>query len=222
MLAEGADAASLTRTIPMDLVLNDEVLVAYGQNGEYLRPENGFPLRLIVPGVQGVSWVKWLRRIEVGDAPYGTRDETLHYIDPMPDGMHRQYTSLQEVKSVITSPSGGQRLHGTGYTKITGLAWSGRGKIQYVDVSTDGGRNWHQARITGAVLSKSLTRFEFDWDFSGSEAILQSRAVDDSGHVQPTYAQYRAVRGNESVYHNNAIQSWGVDAEGQVTNVQVV
>ena len=222
VLAEGADAASLTRTIPMDLVLNDEVLVAYGQNGEYLRPENGFPLRLIVPGVQGVSWIKWLRRIEVGDEPYGTRDETLHYIDPMPDGMHRQYTSLQEVKSVITSPSGGQRLHGTGYTKITGLAWSGRGKIKHVDVSTDGGRNWHQARITGAVLSKSLTRFEFDWDFSGSEAILQSRAVDDSGHVQPTYTQYRAVRGNESVYHNNAIQSWGVDAEGRVTNVQAV
>ena len=175
-----------------------------------------------MPGVQGVSWIKWLRRIEVGDEPYGTRDETLHYIDPMPDGMHRQYTSLQEVKSVITSPSGGQRLHGTGYTKITGLAWSGRGKIKHVDVSTDGGRNWHQARITGAVLSKSLTRFEFGWDFSGSEAILQSRAIDDSGHVQPTYAQYRAVRGSESVYHNNAIQSWGVDAEGQVTNVQVV
>ena len=221
VLAEGADAAGLTRTIPMSMVLNDEVLVAYGQNGEYLRPENGYPLRLVVPGVQGVSWVKWLKRIELGDKPYGARDEAIHYIDPMPDGTHRQYTSLQEVKSVITSPSGGQRLHGQGYTKITGLAWSGRGKIKHVDVSTDGGRSWKEARFTGEVLSKSLTRFEFDWQFNGKEAIIQSRATDETGHVQPTYTQYRAVRGDESLYHNNAIQSWGIDENGEVSNVQI-
>lgn len=222
VLAEGADAAGLTRTIPMSMVLNDEVLVAYGQNGEYLRPENGYPLRLVVPGVQGVSWVKWLKRIELGEKPYGTRDEAIHYIDPMPNGKHRQYTSLQEVKSVITSPSGGQILHGRGYTKITGLAWSGRGKIQHVDVSTDGGTSWKAARFSGEVLSKSLTRFEFDWHFDGGEAIVQSRAMDETGHVQPTYAQYRAVRGKESVYHNNAIQSWGIDRNGEVSNVQIV
>lgn len=221
LLAEGADAAALTRTIPMSMVLNDEVLVAYGQNGEYLRPENGYPMRLVVPGAQGVSWVKWLKRIELGDKPYGARDEAIHYIDPMPDGTHRQYTSLQEVKSVITSPSGGQRLHGRGYTKITGLAWSGRGKVRHVDVSTDGGVSWKEARFSGEVLSKSLTRFEFDWQFSGEETIIQSRATDETGHVQPTYAQYRAVRGNESLYHNNAIQSWGIDRNGEVTNVQI-
>lgn len=221
ILAEGADAAGLTRTIPMSMVLNDEVLVAYGQNGEYLRPENGYPLRLVVPGGQGVSWVKWLKRIELGDKPYGARDEAIHYIDPMPDGTHRQYTSLQEVKSVITSPSGGQTLHGRGYTKITGFAWSGRGKVKHVDISTDGGRSWREARFSGEVLSKSLTRFEFDWEFNGQEAIIQSRATDETGHVQPSYAQYRAVRGNESLYHNNAIQSWGIDETGEVSNVQI-
>ena len=221
VLAEGADAAALTRTIPMELIENDEVLVAYGQNGEHLRPENGFPLRLVVPGVQGVSWVKWLRRIEVGEAPYAARDEVLKYIDLMPDGQHRQYTSLQEVKSVILSPSGGQTLSAPGYYAINGVAWSGRGRIQAVDVSVDGGRSWREARLTGPVMDKCLTRFQADWTWDGSEHILQSRAVDETGHVQPTYAALRAARGSGSVYHNNAIQSWGVDHSGEVRNVQV-
>lgn len=222
VLAEGADAAALTRTIPMELVERDEVLVAYGQNGEHLRPENGFPLRLVVPGVQGVSWVKWLRRIEVGEAPYNTRDEALKYIDLMPDGMHRQYTSLQEVKSVILSPSGGQTLGSPGFYAITGVAWSGRGKIRGVDVSMDGGRSWRSAQLTGAVLDKCLTRFHCDWVWDGNEAILQSRAVDEAGHVQPTHTALRAARGTGSIYHNNAIQSWGVERSGEVRNVQVV
>jgi sulfane dehydrogenase subunit SoxC len=222
VLAEGADAAALTRTIPMELIENDEVLVAYGQNGEHLRPENGFPLRLVVPGVQGVSWVKWLRRIEVGEAPYNTRDEALKYIDLMPDGMHRQYTSTQEVKSVILSPSGGQTLAQRGFHAITGVAWSGRGKIKGVDVSVDGGRNWREAQLTGPVLDKCLTRFHCDWVWNGDEAILQSRAIDETGHVQPTYAALRSVRGTGSVYHNNAIQSWGIESSGEVSNVQVV
>ena len=147
VLAEGADGSGMTRTIPMSLVMSGEVLVAYGQNGEMLRPENGYPLRLIVPGVQGVSWVKYLRRIELGDMPYATKDETIHYVDLMPDGLHRQYSSIQEVKSVITSPSGGQVLLDKGFHSITGLAWSGRGKIKRVDVSIDGGRNWKPARL---------------------------------------------------------------------------
>ena len=222
VLAEGADAAALTRTIPMELVESGEVMVAYGQNGEYLRPENGFPLRLVVPGVQGVSWVKWLRRIEVGEAPYNTRDEALKYIDLMPDGMHRQYTSLQEVKSVILSPSGGQTLGRPGFYAITGVAWSGRGKIRGVDVSMDGGRSWRSAQLTGAVQDKCLTRFHCDWVWDGNEAILQSRAVDESGHVQPTHTALRAARGTGSIYHNNAIQSWGVEQSGEVRNVQVV
>lgn len=222
LLAEGADGSSMTRTIPMELVESGEVLVAYGMNGEMIRPENGYPLRLVVPGVQGVSWVKWLRRVEVGDKPYGTKDEAVHYIDLMPDGMHRQYTSLQEVKSVITTPSGGQILLDKGFYNITGLAWSGRGKIVRVDVSTDGGVNWRQARLEQPVLPKALTRFNIDWVWDGKPAILQSRAVDETGHIQPSYGQLRKVRGTRSVYHNNAIQSWLVNENGEVSNVQVL
>jgi len=221
VLAEGADGSSMTRTIPMDLVLSGEVLVAYGQNGEMLRPENGYPLRLVVPGVQGVSWVKWLRRVEVGDQPYGTKDEAIHYVDLMPDGLHRQYTSIQEVKSVITTPSGGQALLTPGYYTISGLAWTGRGRIARVDVSLDGGRNWTEAALQEPVLSKCLTRFTLPWVWDGGEAILQSRATDETGHVQPGYRALRAVRGERSIYHNNAIQSWHVTADGNVSNVQV-
>lgn len=220
ILAEGADGSALTRTIPMEFALND-VMVVYGQNGEMLRPENGYPLRLLVPGVQGVSSVKWLRRLEVGDKPWNTREEALHYIDLLPDGMHRQYSGVQEVKSVITMPSGGQRLIGTGYYEITGLAWSGRGKIKRVDVSVDGGRNWKTARLQEPVLTKALTRFRLDWNWDGAPAWLQSRAVDETGHVQPSIQQLRAVRGVRSIYHNNAVQTWRVQTDGEVWNVQV-
>jgi len=220
ILAEGADGSSMTRTISMERAL-DDVIVAYGQNGEMLRPENGYPLRLVVPGVQGVSWVKWLRRIKVGDMPFATKDESVHYIDLMPGGQHRQYTSLQEAKSVITSPSGGQNLIGKGFYNITGLAWTGRGKVKQVDVSTDGGRNWRTARLETPVLTKALTRFNIDWVWDGSPAILQSRVTDETGFVQPTIGQLRAVRGTKSIYHNNAIQSWSVAASGEVSNVQL-
>jgi sulfane dehydrogenase subunit SoxC len=221
VLAEGADGSSMTRTIPMSLILSGEVLVAYGQNGEMLRPENGYPLRLIVPGVQGVSWVKYLRRIELGDMPYGTKDETIHYVDLMPSGLHRQYTSIQEVKSVITSPSGGQVLLDKGFHSITGLAWSGRGKIKRVDVSTDGGRNWKVARLQGPVLDKCLSRFNADFVWDGKPAIFQSRAVDETGQVQPSYQALREVRASRSIYHNNAIKSWLLGENGEVSNVQV-
>ena len=221
VLAEGADGSSMTRTIPMSLIRSGEVLVAYGQNGEMLRPENGYPLRLVVPGVQGVSWVKYLRRLEVGDQPYGTKDEVLHYVDLMPDGTHRQYTSIQECKSVVTTPSGGQVLLDKGFYNITGLAWSGRGKVKRVDVSVDGGRNWRTARMEGSVMSKCLTRFNLDWVWDGKPALIQSRATDDTGYVQPTYKQLRAVRGSRSIYHNNAVQSWLVQESGEVKNVQI-
>jgi sulfane dehydrogenase subunit SoxC len=221
VLAEGADGSSMTRTIPMSLIDSGEVLVAYGQNGEMLRPENGYPLRLVVPGVQGVSWVKYLRRIELGDMPYATKDETIHYVDLMPDGQHRQYTSIQEVKSVITSPSGGQVLLDKGFHNVTGLAWSGRGKVRKVDVSVDGGRSWRAARMEGPVLSKCLTRFNFDWSWDGKPALLLSRAADETGHIQPTYAELRKVRGTRSIYHNNAIQTWLVSENGEVKNVQL-
>ncbi len=220
VLAEGADGASMTRTLPIEMAL-DDVIVAYAMNGEMLRPEQGYPLRLVVPGVQGVSWVKYLRRIEVGDQAWATKDESIHYVDMMPDGMHRQYSSVQECKSVITSPSGGQMLLDKGFHNITGLAWSGRGNVKRVDVSTDGGRNWKMARLETPVLSKCLTRFNLDWAWDGGPFILQSRAIDETDYVQPTYAQLRAVRGTRSIYHNNAIQSWGVAESGEVSNVQV-
>jgi len=219
LLAEGADGSGMTRTIPIEKAL-DDVLVVWGMNGEMLRPENGYPLRLIVPGVQGVSSVKWLRRIEVGDKPYATKDEAVHYIDLMPDGMYRQYTSVQECKSVITTPSGGQTLLNKGFYNITGLAWSGRGKVKRVDVSVDGGKNWKTARLETPVLSKCLTRFNIDWVWDGSPAILQSRAIDETGYVQPKINELREVRGTKSVYHNNAIQSWKVAESGELSNVQ--
>ncbi|MDD3783973.1 MAG: sulfite dehydrogenase [Hydrogenophaga sp.] len=220
VLAEGADGSSMTRTIDIERAM-DDCIVAWGMNGEMLRPENGYPLRLVVPGVQGVSWVKYLRRIEVGDQKWATKDEAVHYIDHMPDGTHRQYTGIQECKSVITTPSGGQMLLDKGYYNVTGLAWSGRGTIKRVDVSVDGGRNWRTARLEGPVLPKALTRFNIDWVWDGKPAVLQSRAIDSTGYVQPKINQLRAVRGTRSIYHQNAIQSWLVSENGEVSNVQV-
>lgn len=220
ILAEGADGSGMTRTISMERAL-DDCFVAYAMNGEMLRPENGYPLRMVVPGVQGVSWVKWLRRIEVGDQPYHSKDEAIHYIDLMPDGVHRQYTSIQECKSVITTPSGGQKLLAKGFHNVSGIAWSGRGKVKRVDVSFDGGRNWRQAKLEGPQLTKCLTRFNIGFNWDGGPAILQSRAVDETGYVQPKLAQLRAVRGTRSIYHNNAIQSWQISPDGEVANVQV-
>jgi sulfane dehydrogenase subunit SoxC len=221
LLAEGADGSGLTRTIPLAMAL-DDVLLVYGQNGEMLRPENGYPLRLVVPGVQGVSSVKWLRRLEVGEEPWHTREETLHYSDLMPDGKSRQFSWIQEAKSVITSPSAGMRLMDKGgYYEITGLAWSGRGKVQRVDVSVDGGRNWRTARLQEPVLSKALTRFRFDWVWDGGPALLQSRCVDDTGYVQPALRSLREVRGTRSIYHNNAVKTWQVVPSGEVRNVQI-
>jgi sulfane dehydrogenase subunit SoxC len=220
ILAEGADGSSMTRTIAMERAM-DDCIVAWAMNGEMLRPENGYPLRLVVPGVQGVSWVKYLRRIEVGDQKYATKDEAVHYMDLMPDGLHRQYTGIQECKSVITTPSGGQTLLDKGFYNVTGLAWSGRGSIKRVDVSTDGGRNWRTARIDGPVLTKAMTRFNIDWVWDGKPSILQSRAIDSTGFVQPQINQLRAVRGSRSVYHQNAIQSWLLSENGEVSNVQV-
>ena len=220
VLAEGADGSSMTRTIDIERAM-DDCIVAWAMNGEMLRPENGYPLRLVVPGIQGVSWVKYLRRLEVGDQKWATKDEAIHYIDHMPDGTHRQYTGIQECKSVITTPSGSQTLLDKGYYNVTGLAWSGRGAIKRVDVSVDGGRNWRTARLEGPVLPKALTRFNIDWVWDGKPAILQSRAIDSTGYVQPKINQLRAVRGTRSVYHQNAIQSWRVAENGEVSNVQV-
>ncbi|HET9750799.1 MAG TPA: sulfite dehydrogenase [Casimicrobiaceae bacterium] len=222
LLAEGGDAAVMTRSIPLDKAMKD-CLLAYGQNGEAIRPEQGYPLRLIVPGYEGNINIKWLRRIEVSDAPFMTREETSKYTDLFPDGKAVQFSLVMEAKSVITYPSGAMTLDTPGFHEITGLAWSGRGAIRRVDVSVDGGRTWRAARLQAPILPVCHTRFRFPWTWDGREAILQSRCVDETGYVQPTIGQLVAVRGLNgpigSVYHLNGIQSWHVATDGKVTNV---
>lgn len=220
VLAEGADGAGTTRSIPLEKML-DDAMVVYAQNGERLRPEQGYPLRLLLPGWQGITNIKWLRRLEVGDQPWHTREETSHYTDLLPSGKARQFTTVQEAKSVITFPSGGQRLRERGFYEISGIAWSGYGRIQAVDVSTDGGRNWEEAKLQEPVLPKSLTRFRLPWRWEGNPALLASRAVDETGYVQPTMEQLVQVRGTRSIYHNNSIQNWRVEADGSVSNVHL-
>lgn len=218
LLAEGMDGAAYARSLPIEKAWQD-VLVAYGQNGEALRPEQGYPVRLIVPGWEGSIMVKWLRRIEVSDRPFMTREETARYTDLMPDGTARQFTWVMDAKSVITWPSGGHRLPERGFWEITGLAWSGRGRIVRVEVSTDGGRTWGLAELQQPVLPLAHTRFRFPWHWNGEEAILQSRATDETGYVQPTRAALIARRGSASLYHYNGIQSWRVSPDGRVTHV---
>jgi len=222
LLAEGGDAAAMTRSIPLAKAMKD-CFVAYGQNGEAIRPEQGYPLRLMVPGCEGNMHIKWLRRIEVSDAPFMTREETSKYTDLLPSGKAVQFSFEMEAKSVITSPSGEMTLDGPGFHEITGIAWSGRGAIRRVDVSIDGGKTWRNAALQSPVLPICHTRFRMPWRWDGREAILQSRCVDTTGYVQPTLGQLIAVRGLNgplgSIYHLNAIQSWHVAADGKVTNV---
>lgn len=221
LLVEGADAAAMTRSIPMEKAL-DDCLVAFKMNGEALRAEQGYPVRLVVPGWEGNMWVKWLRRIEVGDQPWHQREETSKYTDLLPDGTARRFTFEMDAKSVITNPSPQAPItHGPGPTVLTGVAWSGRGRIPRVDVSIDGGMNWHTARMDGPSLMKSMHRFYYEFDWDGSPLLLQSRAHDSTGYVQPTKEQLRKVRGVNSIYHNNGIQTWAVDADGRAENVEI-
>lgn len=220
VLAEGADGAAMSRSIPLDKAL-DDALVVYAQNGEALRPEQGYPVRLLTPGWEGVTNIKWLRRLEVGDQPWHQREETARYTDLMPDGRAREFSFVQECNSVITFPCPEKPPGERGRYEIEGLAWSGRGRIRRVDVSLDGGVNWRPARLKGVVLPKALTRFSLMWEWDGAPALLQSRAVDETGYVQPTLKQLREVRGVSSVYHKNAIHTWRLAENGTVTNVQV-
>ncbi|MEM9148074.1 MAG: sulfite dehydrogenase [Pseudomonadota bacterium] len=221
LLPEGGDAAGMTRSVPLDKAL-DDCLIATHMNGERLRPEQGYPARLVVPGWEGNMWVKWLRRIEVGDKPWHHREETSKYTDLMADGKARRFTWEMDVKSVVTNPSPQAPItHGKGHTVITGVAWSGRGTVREVHVTTDGGRNWHQARVDGFTTPKSMHRFYYAFDWDGAPLLLQSRAVDSQGHLQPTKEQLRKVRGVNSIYHNNGIQTWAVNAEGEAENVEI-
>lgn len=220
ILGEGSDAGMHTRSIPIDKAMNDALLV-YAQNGEAIRPEQGYPLRLMLPGFEGNMSIKWLRRLDIGDKPSFTRPEVSTYADPMADGTTRYFTWEMEAKSVITFPSGTMKLPVRGAYEISGLAWSGRGPITGVEVSVDGGKSWAPAKLAQPVLSMATTRFTFDWRWDGKPAVLQSRATDSTGYVQPTLRALVDVRGDQGVDHNNAIHSWAIDAEGNVTNVHV-
>ncbi|OKO86688.1 sulfite dehydrogenase [Bradyrhizobium sp. AS23.2] len=221
LLVEGADAAAMDRSLPIEKAL-DDCIIAYKMNGEALYPEQGYPMRLVVPGWQGNLWIKWLRRIKVGDQPWHTREETSKYTDLMPNGKARRFTWAMDAKSVITSPSPQAPIkHGKGFTVVSGLAWSGNGKVKRVDVSLDGGRNWWPARLDGPVLDKALTRFYYEFDWNGEPLLLQSRVQDETGYVQPSKAELRKIRSVNSIYHNNGIQTWHVQANGEVENVEV-
>ena len=221
ILFEGADGASHGRSMPLDKVMQDCLLV-WGQNGERLRPEQGYPLRLLVPGWEGNVSVKWLRRIKVGDQPWHLRSETARYTDPMPEGKWRQFSFVMECKSVITRPSGGMKLQGPGTYEIEGFAWSGNGSVRAVDVTLDGGKSWRPARLEEPILDKCLTRFRYTWSWDGGPAKIASRAVDDTGYVQPTVADIakgRALVG--FVQHHNGVFPWSVSPSGEVKNAIV-
>lgn len=217
VVAEGADAAALTRSIPIEKCLEDAMLV-YSQNGERLRPQQGYPLRLFLPGFEGNMSVKWLRRLHVTAEPVYSREETSKYTDLLPDGTAREFSFFMEAKSIITRPSGGQRLNAPGFHEITGIAWSGHGKIARVEISVDDGKSWQDARLQEPVLTRALTRFRLPWRWDGKPAVIQSRAIDETGYVQPTLSELLAVRGENYFYHNNAIWPWRIAADGEVTN----
>ncbi len=220
LMLEGADAAGMNRSLPIEKAL-DDVMIAFAMNGEALRPEQGYPLRAVIPGWEGNLWVKWLRRIEAGDQPWQTREETSKYTDLLADGRSRKHTFIMDAKSVVTSPSPQAPLKQKGRNVLSGIAWSGRGTVKRVDVSMDGGRNWQTARIDGPVLDKSMVRFYVDFDWNGQELMIQSRVMDSTGYVQPSKEELRKVRGVNSIYHNNGIQTWLVHAGGETENVEI-
>jgi sulfane dehydrogenase subunit SoxC len=220
ILAEGADAAGMSRSVPLAKAM-DDALIALFQNGERIRPSNGYPIRLLLPGYEGNMHVKWLRRIKVTEVPTMTKDETSKYTMLLADGKSLQFVFPMEAKSVITQPSPGLTMQGPGLYEISGLAWSGYGKISNVEVSADSGKSWAPAALQQPVLSMALTRFRMAWRWNGGSAVLQSRATDDTGYVQPTRAELIANRGMKAVYHFNAITSWGIAKNGEVKHVYV-
>ncbi|MDF9391563.1 MULTISPECIES: sulfite dehydrogenase [Methylococcus] len=218
LIAEGADAAAMNVSIPLEKALDDAVLALY-QNGERLRPENGYPLRLILPGWEGVTHVKWLHRLQLAEQPAMARNETAKYTELLPSGQSRQFSFVMEAKSLITRPSAGQSLPGPGLHPISGLAWSGRGTIRRVEVSTDGGRTWRDAMLDSPVLPQCFTRFRLPWHWDGAPAVLKSRATDETGYIQPERQTLIAERGRHGYFHFNAIVSWAVAVDGSISHV---
>jgi sulfane dehydrogenase subunit SoxC len=218
MLAEGGDAAGVARSIPLTEEILNEAFVAYGQNGEPLRPAHGFPMRLIMPGFEGNLNIKWLRRLKFGDQPWMTRWETARYTQLQANGKATQFQLRMETNSVITSPSGTMVIK-PGYQRITGLAWSGHGKIAKVEISTDDAKNWKQAQLNLPVLPKAQTRFQIDWIWDGKPTKIVSRSTDERGNVQPDRKSFIAAMGTNALFHYNALQTWSIDETGRVRNV---
>lgn len=218
LIAEGADAAAMNVSIPIEKAKDDAILALY-QNGECLRPENGYPLRLLLPGWEGVTQVKWLRRLEATDQPAMTRNETAKYTELQPDGKARQFTFIMEAKSLITHPSPGYRLQGPGLYQISGLAWSGRGRVKKVEVSADGGKSWAEAELQEPVQTQCFTRFRIPWHWDGGKTTLISRVLDNTGYMQPEREKLVHERGRNGYFHYNAQVAWGVDTEGHLIHV---
>ena len=226
LLLEAADPGKYTKSIPLEKGIED-AMVCYGQNGEPVRPEQGFPLRMLIPGWDGIGNVKWLRRVKVVDQPYMGKWESASNANMRPTGKSRWFLFEMGPKSVITRPSAGQQIAGRGYYEITGLAWSGGGVVRRVEVSTDGGRSWKDAQLQAPVLSKAHTRFLFPWTWDGAETVLLSRCTDEQGEVQPTLVELAKIWGVSPDYfgtattgqdHVNAIQSWKIARDGSVHN----
>ncbi len=222
MFPEGSDPAGVGRSIPIEKVLDDAMLV-YAQNGEALRPEQGYPVRLFLPGWEGVMQVKWLKRLKFDTKSWMVREESTKYTMLQKDGHALMYNWSFEANSVITSPCPERDWQGKkkGPIMVEGIAWSGKGTITHVDVSTDGGKTWKEAEFTSVQLPKAVTRFALKVDWDGEHMMLQSRATDDTGFTQPTATQLNEARGKEAVYHRNAIQTWEVKPNGEVHNVHI-
>jgi sulfane dehydrogenase subunit SoxC len=220
IVAEGAEEVKGSSSIPLGKAM-DDCMVAYGMNGEAIRPQQGFPLRLIVPGFEGIHQIKYLRRVKVVDRYYMTYDDYGHI---QPDARAAALTNQIGPKSVITFPSGGQQLMGPGFYQITGLAWSGAGAVRKVEISTDGGQTWHAAELQSPVYRIAHTRFGLNWKWDGKECLIMSRCTDELGTVQPTRAESAKfwnkpldasfrVPGND-----NTVQPWRIGADGSVRN----
>ena len=220
LLAEGADGAGVSVSVPVDKAMKDGFIALY-QNGERVRPENGYPMRLVLPGFEAITHVKWLRRLKAVTAPLQTRDETAKYTELQPGGKARQFTFIMGVKSLITAPSPGMKMSGPGLYQITGLAWSGHGRVAKVEVSADGGKSYAEAELQEPVLPHCFTRFRSPWKWDGGPAILQSRITDEAGNVQPTREALVKLRGTYDYFHYHAIVSWGVSADGSIAHVYV-
>jgi sulfane dehydrogenase subunit SoxC len=217
-VAESADSVSMHRSVPVRKAMDDAMIALY-QNGERINPSQGYPMRLLLPGYEGNMNVKWLRRIKVVDGPIMAQNESVAYTILMENGKAWRFFYPQEVKSFITHPSPGLTMKEPGFYEISGLSWSGKGRIGKVEVSADGGKSWGLAALQEPVLAKAATRFRMAWQWDGGPAILQSRSTDETGYIQPNREQLIALRGDRGNFHNNMIQSWAVAGNGEVKNV---